>query len=103
MAEHLLLNSKTRSAIYGDIKASLTPREYRFLSHLVEAGGEPVSTVEMAVALFGDPLLIGNLGALVFNLRAKFGEDVVQTVRFSGYRVSVYDECPACGRPWRSR
>lgn len=88
----LIIDRARRTVIFRGRELNLSPREFAILEALVERPGTAVSRIELRERLYGrrEPDILGNpVQVHMHNLRAKLGEDVIQTVRGSGYVVSV--------------
>lgn len=88
----LLIDHASRTVSFRGRELNLSPREFAILEALIERPGTPVSRMELRERLYGtrEPDILGNpVQVHMHNLRAKVGEDVIQTVRGSGYVVST--------------
>lgn len=88
---HLVVDRGAQTVIYQGRKIALSPREFAILDALVACPGTPVSRRELRERLYGakEPAILGNpVQVHIHNLRTKLGEDVIRTVRGSGYVVS---------------
>jgi DNA-binding response OmpR family regulator len=70
---------------------ALTERESALLSHLMERGGEACSRMQLLADVWGFRFDPGSniVDACVRRLRAKLGQDVIETVRNVGYRFNA--------------
>ena len=88
----LTLDPASRTVTVRGRHTKLSAREFAILQTLVARPGTPVSRMELRERLYGtrEPDVLGNpVQVHMHNLRAKLGEDVIQTVRGSGYVVSA--------------
>ena len=91
MFGHLVVDRGARAVSYQGRQIALSPREFAILDALVACPGTPVSRRELRERLYGakEPAILGNpVQVHIHNLRAKLGEEVIHTVRGSGYVVS---------------
>ena len=77
---------------YGDVTASLSPREAQLAAAIVDGGGEPVAKETLLAKIWGDRgdanTVEVYVGYLRRKLRTAFGNQVrVDTVRWAGYRI----------------
>ena len=88
----LLIDHASRTVSFRGRELNLSPREFAILEALIERPGTPVSRMELRERLYGtrEPDILGNpVQVHMHNLRAKLGEEVIQTVRGAGYVVSA--------------
>jgi|SRR5690349_22327298 len=88
----LLIDRVARTVSFRGRELNLSPREFAILEVLIERPGTPVSRMELRERLYGtrEPDILGNpVQVHMHNLRAKLGEEVIQTVRGSGYVVGA--------------
>jgi two-component system, OmpR family, response regulator QseB len=88
----LVVDRASRTVMFRGREIKLSAREFAILEVLIERPGTPVSRMELRERLYGmrEPDILGNpVQVHMHNLRAKLGEDVIQTVRGSGYVVSA--------------
>jgi len=88
----LVVDRGSRTVMFRGREIKLSAREFAILEVLIERPGTPVSRMELRERLYGtrEPDILGNpVQVHMHNLRAKLGEDVIQTVRGSGYVVSA--------------
>lgn len=92
---NISLDTKSRSAMKGNKKISLTDKEYDILRYLIEHKGEIVENKDLYEGVWGEKYLpsAGNtIMVHVLNLRKKLEEDVnkpkiIKTVWGKGYKV----------------
>jgi two-component system response regulator QseB len=88
----LIIDGVSRTATFRGRELNLSPREFAILQVLIARPGTPVSRMELRERLYGtrEPDILGNpVQVHMHNLRAKLGEDIIQTVRGAGYVVSA--------------
>lgn len=88
----LLIDRDSRTVSFRGRELNLSPREFAILEALIERPGTPVSRMELRARLYGtrEPDILGNpVQVHMHNLRAKLGEDVIHTLRGSGYVISA--------------
>ena len=88
----LIIDRASRTVTLRGRVIKLSAREFAIFEALFERPGTPVSRMELRERLYGgrEPDILGNpVQVHAHNLRAKLGEDVVQTVRGSGYVISA--------------
>ena len=88
----LVVDRDSRTVMFRGREIKLSAREFAILDVLIERPGTPVSRMELRERLYGtrEPDILGNpVQVHMHNLRAKLGEEVIQTVRGSGYVVSA--------------
>ena len=88
----LVVDRGSRTVICRGHETKLSAREFAILEVLIERPGTPVSRMELRERLYGtrEPDILGNpVQVHMHNLRAKLGEEVIQTVRGLGYVVSA--------------
>jgi len=89
---HLNIDRHTRTVTLRGREIKLSAREFAILEALIERPGTPVSRIELRERLYGtrEPDILGNpVQVHMHNLRAKLGDDVIRTLRGSGYVVSA--------------
>ena len=88
----LHIDRPSRTVMLRGREIRLSAREFAILEALVERAGTPLSRIELRERLYGtrEPDILGNpVQVHMHNLRAKLGDDVIQTVRGAGYVVSA--------------
>jgi two-component system OmpR family response regulator len=87
----VVLDRVRRVADHGSGPVALTERESALLSHLMERGGEACSRMQLLADVWGFRFDPGSniVDACVRRLRAKLGQDVIETVRNVGYRFNA--------------
>src|SRR4051812_41233721 len=96
----LFIEPGSRMVTIGGREIKLSAREFAILRVLVEARGRPVSRTELRERLYGErePDILGNpVQVHMHNLRAKLGEEVIETVRGSGYVIRAARLAPQAG------
>jgi two-component system, OmpR family, response regulator len=85
------LDRLRRVADNGSGPVALTERESALLSYLMERGGEACSRMQLLADVWGFRFDPGSniVDACVRRLRAKLGQDVIETVRNVGYRFNA--------------
>lgn len=85
------LDLERQAADVGTGPVSLTQREFHLLRELIRHGGTTVSRERLLSAVWGLDFDPGSnvVEVSVGRLRAKLGNEVVETVRREGYRVAV--------------
>jgi two-component system OmpR family response regulator len=85
------LDRLRRVADNGSGPVALTERESALLSYLMERGGEACSRMQLLADVWGFRIDPGSniVDACVRRLRAKLGQDVIETVRNVGYRFNA--------------
>lgn len=91
-ASTLEVDLTANKVTYGDITASLSPREAQLAAAIAEGDGEPVPKETLLAKVWGDRgdanTVEVYVGYLRRKLRAAFGDQVrVDTVRWAGYRL----------------
>ena len=88
----LIIDRSSRTVTCRGREVTLSGREFAILEMLIARPGTPVSRIELREQLYGtrEPDILGNpVQVHIHNLRAKLGDDVIQTVRGSGYVISA--------------
>lgn len=88
----LSVDHGSRTVRFGGKEIVLSPREFAILAALIERPGTPVSRMQLRERLYGtgEPQILGNpVQVHIHNLRAKLGEEVIQTLRGAGYVVKA--------------
>ena len=88
----LIIDRAARTATLRGREIKLSAREFAILEALIERRTTPMSRIELRERLYGtrEPDILGNpVQVHIHNLRAKLGEDVIRTVRGSGYIITA--------------
>jgi two-component system, OmpR family, response regulator len=87
----LALAPDRRTADAGGGPVQLTPREYQLLRHLCDRPGHVCTREEILADAWACPFDPGTnvVAVCVGRLRAKLGDDVIETVRSAGYCVAA--------------
>src|SRR4051794_38847759 len=87
----LALDPLRRAADAGAGPIHLTPREYQLLHHLCDRPGQVCSREEILANAWACPFDPGTnvVAVCVGRLRAKLGDDVIETVHSAGYCVAA--------------
>lgn len=88
----LVVARGSRTVMLRGREIKLSAREFAILEVLIERPGTPVSRMELRERLYGmrEPDVLGNpVQVHMHNLRAKLGDEVIQTVRGLGYVISA--------------
>ena len=85
----LELERHRRAVLRNGRRIDLTAREFSVLEQLLQRDGETCSAHELVVAVWGtdDPNGIDVVDVYVQRLRAKLGDDAIETVPGTGYRI----------------
>ena len=95
----LRLDKRRRTALIDGERIELTSREFSLLEVLVRREGEICTRQELVVDVWGATMAERTdvVDAYVARLRAKLGDDVVETVQGAGYRVRPSPLGPRAG------
>ena len=87
----LELNMSKMKILLDGEELSLTPLEYRLLSHLIVRAGHTVSTGDLLDHLYGGEARreANALEAIMARLRRKLGPDIIRTRKGFGYELDV--------------
>lgn len=93
LADELQVDAEARELVIADRRVQLTPLEFAVLTCLQQREGRSVTRAALLEEVWGYRSDIGSnvVDAVVRRLRAKIGEQyaVVETVRGSGYRLTI--------------
>lgn len=86
----LVVDSARRTALRGDRKLALSPKEFAVLEHLLAADGRVVSAEELLERVWDEATnpFTTTVKTTIGRLRAKLGEPpLIETIREGGYRI----------------
>jgi two-component system response regulator QseB len=89
----LVLNPATHAVRWHGTPVEVSGREFALLAALAERPGAVVSRAQLEEKLYGWNESIGSnaVEVHIHNLRRKFGDEVIHTVRGLGYRLGGDD------------
>ena len=87
-SRRLRLDTHRRTALVDDKRIELTSREFSLLEELTRRDGELCAREDLVVLVWGASMAdrADLVDTYVARLRAKLGEDVIETVPGAGYR-----------------
>ena len=85
-----VLTPATRHLAFGAEEGVLSAREYALVHALMERPGTVLSVAQLEESIYGwnEEVSSNAIEALIYQLRKKFGHEVVQNLRGVGYRIA---------------
>lgn len=87
----ITLNPSTKKVTKAEKDVYLGPKEFAILQHLMENVGKVISKPQLEDSLYGweSEIESNTVEVHIHGIRKKLGKDLIETIKFMGYRINT--------------